>query len=239
MSDITSFDKELKRLSKIDVDRKIPFNLDKVVPPQEEPEEHDVDLDWFRIRRAAKEEFEVDGAAHVFSTYKIEINGDIFGLQDYDFRDDFVDLDFWRSLELRGGKYILNSMMDDKRASQLIQSLPEDSRYLLRIKFLRQNENGWFVEDKYDPIGLEKKKGNKCVEISTQTKPGVPTGIDKVYYNIAYPVAAVIYGLYKIDDPDVNKLPPMKDGGINCVAHRVIEHFEMATGSARVRSIHR
>ena len=37
---------------------------------------------------------------------------------------------------------------------------------------------------------------------------------------------AVIYGLYKIREPDSNRLMPMKDGALNCVAQRVIEHFE-------------
>ena len=129
-----------------------------------------IDVGWFQIRRAAKEEFEVDGADHVFSTNKIEVDGDVFGFEDYDFRHEFSDLDYWRGLELRGGKYILNNMMDDERAGQLIRSLPEESSYLLRIKFLRQNEDGWFVEDKYDAIKLEKKKGQKALEIPNKTK---------------------------------------------------------------------
>ena len=138
----------------------IPFDLDEVVAPQEEPETHDVDIDWSRIRRVAKEQFEVDGANHVFSTYKIEIDGDIFGFEDYDFRDELADLDLWKGMELRGGKYILNGTMDDERASQIFQSLPDNIPYLLCIEFLRQNENYLFVEDTYDPTRLEKKATN-------------------------------------------------------------------------------
>ncbi|CAG8672787.1 3261_t:CDS:2, partial [Racocetra persica] len=36
----------------------------------------------------------------------------------------------------------------------------------------------------------------------------------------------VVYGLYRIRKPDVNRLIPMKDGAFNCVAQRVIKHFD-------------
>ena len=39
---------------------------------------------------------------------------------------------------------------------------------------------------------------------------------------------AVVYGLYRIREPDSKRLMPMKDGALNCVAQRVIEYFEKA-----------
>ena len=54
------------------------------------------------------------------------------------------------------------------------------------------------------------------------------TGIDSVFYQNAYPVTAVVYGLYPIRDPDPANLAPLKDGDLNCVAQRVGEHFEGA-----------
>ncbi|CAG8719202.1 10178_t:CDS:1, partial [Acaulospora morrowiae] len=50
---------------------------------------------------------------------------------------------------------------------------------------------------------------------------------------------AVIYGLYRIRKPDVNRLMPMKDGALNCVAERVIEHFDQAKKKHRLTEIRR
>ena len=59
-------------------------------------------------------------------------------------------------------------------------------------------------------------------------RPGVLTGIDSVFYQNAYPVTAVVYCLYPIRDPDPANLAPLRDGDLNCVAQRVVEHFEGA-----------
>ncbi len=64
--------------------------------------------------------------------------------------------------------------------------------------------------------------------MTSQTKPGVLTDIHNVFYNNAYPVTAVVYGLYPVRDPDPANLAPLRDGDLNCVAQRVIEHFEGA-----------
>ncbi|CAG8715499.1 1196_t:CDS:10, partial [Racocetra persica] len=37
---------------------------------------------------------------------------------------------------------------------------------------------------------------------------------------------AVVYGLYRIQVPDINRLMLMKDRALNCVAQQVIEHFD-------------
>ena len=49
-----------------------------------------------------------------------------------------------------------------------------------------------------------------------------------MFYQNAYPVTAVVYGLYPIRDPDPANLAPLRDGDLNCVAQRVVEHFEGA-----------
>ncbi|MEW8689198.1 MAG: hypothetical protein AB2556_25530 [Candidatus Thiodiazotropha sp.] len=54
------------------------------------------------------------------------------------------------------------------------------------------------------------------------------TGIDRVFYQNAYPVSTVAYGLYPIRDPDLASLAPLKDGDLSSVAQRVVEHFEGA-----------
>ena len=54
------------------------------------------------------------------------------------------------------------------------------------------------------------------------------TGIDSVFYQNAYPVTAVVYGLHIVRDPDPANLAPLRDGDLNCVAQRVVEYFEGA-----------
>ncbi|MEW8688837.1 MAG: hypothetical protein AB2556_23715, partial [Candidatus Thiodiazotropha sp.] len=49
-----------------------------------------------------------------------------------------------------------------------------------------------------------------------------------VFYQNAYRVSAVAYGLYPIRDPDPANLATLRDGDLNCVAQRVVEHFEGA-----------
>ncbi|MEW8689069.1 MAG: hypothetical protein AB2556_24885, partial [Candidatus Thiodiazotropha sp.] len=63
---------------------------------------------------------------------------------------------------------------------------------------------------------------------SRDTKPGVLTGIDRVFYQNAYPVSAAAYGLYPTRDPDPANLAPLRHGDLNCVAQRVVELFEGA-----------
>ena len=75
-------------------------------------------------------------------------------------------------------------------------------------------------------IRTERKKGQRVIQISRDIWPSVLTGIDSVFYQNAYPVIAVAYGLYPIRDPDPAYLAPLRDGNLNCVAQRVVEHFE-------------
>ncbi|MEW8688923.1 MAG: hypothetical protein AB2556_24150 [Candidatus Thiodiazotropha sp.] len=60
------------------------------------------------------------------------------------------------------------------------------------------------------------------------------TGIEKVFYQNAYPISAVAYGLYSIRDPDPANLAALRDGDLNCVAQRVVEHFEGALRGQRL-----
>ena len=49
-----------------------------------------------------------------------------------------------------------------------------------------------------------------------------------MFYQNSYPVTAVAYGLYPIRDPDLANLAPLREDDLNCVAQRVVEHFEGA-----------
>ena len=118
--------------------------------------------------------------------------------------------------------------MADERVAKLLDSLLE-GEFLLKLKFLREKaEDDWVLEDKFDPVRAERQKVQGVIEVSRDTKPGVLTGIDSVFYQNAYPVTAVAYGLYPIRDPDPANLALLRDGDLNCVAQRVMEHFEGA-----------
>ena len=127
----------------------------------------------------------------------------------------------------RAGRLALNVRMTAVRATQLLAALPEGN-FILRLKFLRENDDDWVLEDMFDPVRTERKKGQGVIEISRDTKPGVLTGIDSMFFQNAYPVNAVAYGLYPIRDPDPANLAPWRDGDLNCVAQRVVDHFEGA-----------
>ena len=172
---------------------------DRVPPPVSFPVNEQME-ELHELLDSAKTEFEVDDAIAVFSTWRIETDG----------------------------QSELNARLTDERAAEICKGLPK-GEYMLKIKFLRENTEGqWVIEDKFDPIKTEKKKGQRIVEINQDTKPGTFVGIDKVFYQNAYPVTAAVYGIYPIRDPHPDKLAPMRDGTFNCVAQRVVEHFECA-----------
>ena len=194
-----------------------PFtDLDDRVP---HPERLPAYEPWVEILNDAKDEFEVDGAAAVFSIWRVEREDPL----------DVGDLDITEGIYARASRLALDARMADVRATQLLAALPGGTEFLLRIKFLREKaEDDWVLEDKFDPVQAERKKGQGVVEVSRDTKPGVLTGIDSVFYQNAYPVTAVVYGLYPVRDPDPANLAPLRDGDLNCVAQRVVEHFEGA-----------
>ena len=122
----------------------------------------------------------------------------------------------------------IDARVTDDRAARLLKSIP-DNTFVLKINFPRERQEGdWVLEDKFDPVKTEKKKGQGVVEITRETKPGTLTGVDQVFYQIAYPVTAVVYGLYPLKDPNPGNLAPMRVGDLKCVAQRLVEYFEGA-----------
>ena len=59
----------------------------------------------------------------------------------------------------------------------------------------------------------------------------VLTGIVIVFYQNAYHVTAVSYGVYPIRETNPANLAPLGDGDLNCVAQRVVDHFKGALRS--------
>ena len=121
---------------------------------------------WVEILNDAKDELEVDGAAAVFSTWRVE-------------GEDIGDVEIADGMHARAGRLALDARMADVRGTQLLAALPGGMEFLLRIKFLQEKaEDDWVLEDKFDPVRAERKKGQGVVEVARNTSPGVLTGID-------------------------------------------------------------
>ena len=209
-------------------DQPIPEDEERRFPRLLRPQRSFTDLDdqvppsvrlpadqWVEILNDAKDEFEVDGASAVFSTWSVEEDDPL----------DIGDIEIADGMHARAGRLALNAQMTDVRATQLLAALPEGN-FILRLKFVCEKDDDLVLEDKFDPVRTERKKGQGVIEISRDTKPGVLTGICSVFYQNAYPVTAVAFGLYTIRDPDPANLAPLRDGNLNCMTQRVVEHFE-------------
>ena len=117
--------------------------------------------------------------------------------------------------------------MTAEMATEVLQHLEGD--YLVKVKFDREQTPGvWVAEDGFAPLKEGRAHGGKVLEISRITNPGALEGVDRLYFQNANPVTEVVYGLYPIRDPDPENLASMHTGDLNCVAQRVVEHFEGA-----------
>ncbi|CAG8748062.1 24475_t:CDS:2, partial [Racocetra persica] len=104
--------------------------------------------------------------------------------------------------------------MTEERAQRILNTI-DNYEYLIRVKFIRDNtvisvektKRGFKIIDKYEPICESKKAeiDEKFLvrEVSEQSEVG------KLDSN------AVVYGLYRIRKPDVNRLIPMKNRALN------------------------
>ncbi|MEW8688936.1 MAG: hypothetical protein AB2556_24215, partial [Candidatus Thiodiazotropha sp.] len=83
----------------------------------------------------AKEEFEVDGAAAVVSSWRVE-EEDPFDIGDIEVAD---------GIHARAGRLPLDARITDERAARLLDNLPEGG-FLLKPKFFREQQEGeWAV----------------------------------------------------------------------------------------------
>ena len=116
-----------------------PFtDLDDHVP---HPVRLPADVSWVEILNDAKDEFEVDGAAAVFSTWRVEGEDPL----------DIGDVEFADGMHARAGRLALDARMANVRATQLLAALP-GGEFIPKLKFLRENaEDDWVLEDKFDP----------------------------------------------------------------------------------------
>ena len=138
---------------------------------------------------------------------------------------------------------IYEAGMTEERAKKILNTIDND-KFLIKIKFIWPDYNNFKIVEKYEPIRKSKKIGNKFVPggqnvvLTKKTKPGFWVEIDNKFLVRAIQIKtsdfvilknnAVVYGLYRIREPDSKWLMPMKDGALNCMAQRIIEHFEKA-----------
>ena len=110
----------------------------------------------------------------------------------------------WSTFRIDG---VVDATMNDSNAALMLSQLG-NKKYFFRVKFIiRVEDSDWIIRDKFEPI----LKDKKTVTVSRDSKPGLLTGIDKPYYERAYPETAVVYGIYPLNEkPDIGKVKPMK-----------------------------
>ncbi|KAK3771926.1 hypothetical protein RRG08_053907 [Elysia crispata] len=189
---------ELSRLNKIEADD---FDLDTPTSAGQ------LEGEAGRLLRRAKAQHRREGAAHAFSSWRQE-TPDPYGLDD-------VAVD---SNSIRGGNIVSDYTLTAERATEVLEKL-SDGEFLVKVKFLREQAPGvWVYEDGFAPLRQGRTRGGEVLEVTPETRPGALEGIDRLYYVNAYPVSAVVYGLYPIRELDERNLDPMRDGDLNCVA---------------------
>ena len=71
--------------------------------------------------------------------------------------EDPLNIEIADSMYALAGRLALNVHMTDERAARLLASLPEGD---FLLKFLQERAEGdWVLEEKFDPLSLEREKG--------------------------------------------------------------------------------
>ena len=83
---------------------------------------------------------------------------------------DISDIEITDGMHARAGRLALNARMKDKRAARLLASLPE-GEFILKLKFLREHPEMIGFLKTFDPVRVERKKGQAIIEISRDTRP--------------------------------------------------------------------
>ena len=181
---------ELARLYKIEADD---FDLDTPTSAGQ------LEGEAGRLLRRAKAQHQREGATHVFSSWRQETP------DPYELGDVAVD----DNISIRGGNIVSDYTLTAERATEVLETL--EGEYLVKVKFLRERAPGvWVYEDGFAPLNQGRTRGGNVLEVTPETQPGALEGIDQLYYANAYPVSAVVYGLYPIREPDEKNLNPMR-----------------------------
>ncbi|RGB22148.1 hypothetical protein C1646_776557, partial [Rhizophagus diaphanus] len=172
--------------------------------------------------------FKVDGAEYTFLTWFAGI-----------LKKDFINILLTAKSEKEVAKKAKEA--EDKGSPEWIAFIEEHFESAEMYEAGMTKECAKKILDAIDDNRAGKKfiPGGPNVILTKKTKPGFWVGIDEKFLvkiiqgekqseYIELDANAVVYGLYRIWEPDSKRLMPMKDGTLNCVAQRVIEHFEKA-----------
>ena len=94
-------------------------------------------------------EFQVDGATAVFSTWSVKGECPL----------DIGDIEIADGVHARAGMFAPNARMANDMDTQLLAALPE-GEFILKLKFLREKDDDWVLEDKFNPVRDKRKKGH-------------------------------------------------------------------------------
>ena len=78
---------------------------------------------------------------------------------------DIGNIEIADGMHARAGRLALNARMTDVRATQLFAALPEGN-FILRLKFLRETDDDWVLEDK-----SRKETPQKLTQLSSRSHP--------------------------------------------------------------------
>jgi len=115
-------------------------------------------------------------------------------------------------------------------AVQLLTILPE-GEFTLKLKFLRnQNKGDWVAEDKFDPVRAERKK-RQIVVVSRRTTLGLDYWLELTASTTSTSTQSPQSCMGSIPpvtrDPNTANVAALRDGHLNCVTRRVVEHFKV------------
>ncbi|CAG8852709.1 17885_t:CDS:2, partial [Gigaspora margarita] len=194
------------------------------------------DKEWFDlIESYISEPSNSKPQAYYFLDLDIEVPWPVLFPKNEEHREYTKDI-----FKVDGAEYAFSTWFIDTKEHKLKAGITEDE-YLIRVKFIQANtvisdketKRGFKIIDKYEPIRKSKKAGGKYIRggpnviLTKKTKPGFWVGIDEKFLAREVKVQskverldsnAVVYGLYQIRKPDVNRIMSIKDGTLNCVA---------------------
>ncbi|RHZ44472.1 hypothetical protein Glove_724g34 [Diversispora epigaea] len=130
--------------------------------------------------------------------------------------------------------------MTEKRAQEILNAI-DNGEFLIRVKFIRADveispegeyiKRSFKIKDKYEPIRESKRASGKYVRggpnviLTKKTKPGFWVGIDEKF------LVREVSGQSEVGRLD--------NGALNCVAQRVVEHFDQAKRGHGLTNIRR
>ena len=127
-------------------------------------------------------------------------------------------------IHIHGDNIISDYTLTAKRATKAHKKNKRD--FIINVKF--HHEQAQPFKSMKTALLLWNWAEPGSPEVTPEAQPGALEGIGRLYYANAYPVGAVVHGLYPIYEPDEKNLDLMWDVDLNCLTQRVLKQFEGA-----------